>query len=125
MKRKMTGIIVLILSIMMTALCLVACGDSKSTGSDTGTTQADTKAPLIGYWESNEAEGVIYTFNEDGTGTLVGEGYEMSLTYTVKDDTISFTYNGGSEVQTFNYTIEKNVLSIIDPEGSTLTYTKK
>lgn len=46
-------------------------------------------------------------------------------THTLKDDTISFTYNGGSEVQTFNYKIENNVLSIIDPEGSTLTYTKK
>ena len=49
----------------------------------------------------------------------------MTLTYTLKDDTISFTYNGGSEVQTFNYKIENNVLSIIDPEGGTITYSKK
>lgn len=103
--------IALALCVVLAALSFTACGGSKS--------------PVVGSWESDEAAGVIYTFNEDGTGTLAGEGYEVTLTYTLKDDTISFTYNGGSEVQTFNYKIENNALSIIDPEGSTITYTKK
>ena len=111
MKRKTINIIALTLCALFAVLSLAACGGSKS--------------PIVGSWESDEAAGVIYTFNEDGTGTLVGEDYELTLTYTLKDDTISFTYNGGTEVQTFNYKIENNVLSIIQPGGSTITYTKK
>lgn len=56
---------------------------------------------------------------------ITGGGYDMTFTYTEKDDTLSFTYTGSSEVQTFNYKIEDSVLSIIDPEGGTITYTKK
>ncbi|MBQ3265593.1 MAG: hypothetical protein IJH07_07430 [Ruminococcus sp.] len=111
MNKKMIGIIALTLCVILAALSFTACGGSKPA--------------IVGSWESDEASGVIYTFNEDGTGSLAGEGYEMTLTYTLKDDTISFTYNGGSEVQTFNYKIENNVLSIIDPEGGTITYSKK
>ncbi len=109
--KKMISIVALTLCVILAALSLTACGGSKSA--------------LVGSWESDEAAGVVYSFNDDGTGNLKGEGYDMTFTYTEKDDTLSFTYTGSSEVQTFNYKIEDNVLSIIDPEGGTITYTKK
>lgn len=113
MKKKILSLLAITLCVVLAALAFTACGESKSA------------SPLVGSWESDEAAGVIYDFKDDGTGALKGEGYEMSFTYTVKDDTLTFVYTGSDSEQTFNYKIENNVLSIIDPEGATITYTKE
>ena len=112
--KHIAKILAVVLTLTLIA-SLAACGSSDS----------GSGSPLVGKWESIEAPGTIYEFKADGTGTLSGEGYSLDLTYTEKDDTVSFTYNGGSEVQTFNYTIKDDVLSIIDPNGTTLTYKKQ
>ena len=111
MKKKILSLLAITLCVVLAALTFTACGGSKS--------------PIVGSWESDEAAGVIYTFNEDGTGALKGEGYEISYTYTVKDDTLTLVYSDSNSEQTFNYKIENNVLSITDSNGATITYTKK
>ena len=99
------------LIIIAMLLSLIACGASDKGGSNA--------SPLIGTWENSEY-GTAYTFNDDGAGTLTGEGYSMTLTYVDNDSTVDVTYNGGSEVQTLNYSIKDNVLTL---EG--IEYTKK
>ncbi|MBQ7647261.1 MAG: hypothetical protein IJS94_08340 [Clostridia bacterium] len=101
--------------IMIAAMLLTfaACGAAKNDKpADTTAAPVSNGSPLVGTWESNEAEGVVYTFNGDGTGTLKGDGYSMTLNYTDNGTSIDVSYNGGDEVQTQDYTINGDVLTL-------------
>ena len=113
MKRTTISGIALTLCVLFAASCFAACGSGGKTA-------------LIGSWESIEAPGTVYTFNEDGTGTLDASGAVMNFTYTDKDGKLDITYEGASAPQTSTYTIKDGVLSITDnATQSTLTYNKK
>lgn len=123
MKRKLFTVIALTLCVLMTALCLTACG-----GKGSGDAKADnTKSALLGTWSANEAEGCAYIFNEEGKGVWdAGEGIEMNFTYVDKGETVEITYEGSSSTQIWKYAIDSNILTMTDTDtGSVLTYTKK
>ena len=138
MKRKLFTLIALTLCVLMTALCLAACGNK---GDDANTTQnttaedaaqGETKeaaatSALLGTWSANEAEGCAYTFKEDGAGVWdASEGMLMNFTYVDKGETVEITYEGASTTQIWEYTIDGNNLTMKDTDtGSILTYTKK
>lgn len=88
---------------------------------------APAAASLVGTWSANEAEGAAYVFNDDGTGKWdMGDGLEMNFTYTDDGKTVGITYEGSSSTDTYEYTIEGDLLTMTDPAmQTTLTYTKK
>lgn len=139
MKRKTIGAIAVSLSAITAAFCLTACGSSDKSSSGTETTAATTaaaettaapsteapKSTLIGTWDSVEAPGTYYTFNEDGKGVLGGEGYTVNFTYVDKGTSVELTSEGTTSALVWNYTIEGDKLSMTDAEDTTtLTYTK-
>ena len=115
MKKTAISLIALTLCLLVAAIGLSSCGS------------ADTKSALVGTWESVEAPGTSYTFNEDGKGTLnMDDDVTMNFTYTDKDSSVDLLYKGTSSAQGFSYTIEGNKLTMTsDEEGTVLTYTKK
>ena len=123
MKRKLFTVIALTLCVLMTALCLTACG-----GKESNDVEADgTKSALLGAWSSVEAEGTGYTFGEDGKGTWdLGDGLTTNFTYVDNGTSVEITYEGTSVAQIWEYAIDGNNLTMTDTDtGSVLTYTKK
>ena len=111
MKRRIISVIALTLCALIAALSFTACGG---------------KNELIGSWDSVEAPGSVYTFEEGGSGNLNSSGMVMNFTYTTGNGKISITYEGSTSAQTVEYSIKGSVLTLTDPEtGSTLTYNKK
>ena len=118
MKRKTIRLISISLCICMALFCFAACGGSKS--DDSGSTG------IVGTWESVEAPGCFYNFNEDGSGNFDSEGDILNLTYTVNGNNVEITWEGSSTPQIWEYKIEGDTLSLTNTEYSqTLTYTKK
>ena len=114
MKKILSVILALAL-----VLCFAACGSANGS-SDNGASS------IIGSWDSIEAPGTVYTFNEDGTGALDASGVIMNFTYVDKDGKVEITYEGTDTALVCEYTVKDNVLSLIDTEmGTTLTYNKK
>ncbi len=86
----------------------------------------DTTAPaaqgIVGTWEARDYPDMnfIYIFNEDGTGSYMGE----SMTYVIDGDKISITYVG---TESFDTTFELNgdELNIVDSLGADTIYIRK
>ena len=117
MKQNTIRTLALTLCVLMLALCLAACGGKGG----------DAQAALVGTWEANEAEGCAYIFNEDGTGKWdLGGGAAMDFTYADKGDTVEITYEGASDADVWEYSIDGSTLTMKDTDtGTILTYTKK
>ena len=114
MKKKLICTLALALCVVTAVVCLASCGGSEK------------KSALVGTWAANEAEGMSYVFNEDGTGKWDAGDYAMNFTYTEKDGVIELTYDGAPTAQKWEYTIDGSTLSMKEADsGVTLTYTKK
>lgn len=129
MKKTIITSIALSLCALITVFCFTACGgSSSSSSSDSSASAAETteaaKSALVGTWESTDAPGTYYTFNEDGTGFVKGAGYSTDFTYVDKDSKVEFTYTGASAAQGNDYTIEGDTLTLAGEDGVTLTYKK-
>jgi len=119
--RKTAKILAVVLTLVM-LVSLAACGGSGSDNNDNN----EAKSALIGKWESVDAPGTFYEFNEDGKGVLSGTGYSMDFTYTEKDNKIELSRDGELLTFKYEYAIEGDTLSLKDEEtGTTLTYSKK
>ena len=132
MKRKFIRTIATTICILMLVLCFAACSgkdtNTSSTEVNSNTTLAneETKSPLIGTWAANEAEGMSYVFNEDGTGKWDAGDYALDFEFVDKGNSVEITYKGATDAQTWEYTISDSTLSMKDADsGTTLTYTKK
>lgn len=138
MKKILFTMISLTLCVLMTALCLTACGkkgDDAQTNTNaaaedaaTGENQeASAGSALLGTWSANEAEGCAYTFKENGEGVWdASEGMLMNFTYVDRGETVEITYEGSSSTQIWEYSIDGGNLTMKDTDtGSILTYTKK
>ena len=118
MKRNVLSVIALTLCVLMTVLCLAACGGS-------GDSNSDAQSALIGTWNANEAENAAYVFAEDGVGkwVLSDEGIEMNFNYTDNGTSVEIIYEGASEGMIWNYTIDGSLLTMTDTDtGTVLTY---
>ena len=111
MKRTKLSVIALTLGTLISVCCFAGCGNASISSSTETTAAATTAAPettaaaksaLIGTWDSQEAAGTSYTFNEDGTGSINVGGTSMPFNYVDKGDSIELSYNGSSEAQTEN-----------------------
>ena len=126
MKKTIITSIAVSLCALTAVFCFTACGNANNSSSNTKTTSAteEAKSSLVGTWESVEAAGTSYTFNEDGTGAINGVGYSTPFKYTDNGSTIEFTYDGAAADMKSDYKIEGDTLSITNDDSNTLTYKK-
>ena len=81
---------------------------------------------IVGTWTGETSVyGIIsektYTFNEDGTGkTKTLLGVEVEITYTIDDTTLTVitTALGVSNETAYSYTLEDNVLTLVDGDDT-------
>lgn len=101
----MKKIVALLLTVVM-SLSLVACGESKT--------------DVTGQWEDKEHNSILI-LNEDGTGKIVEDDWEASLTWEYDDASHTFLFtlneNGTVEQGTF---MEDSAKIIVD----SLSYTR-
>ncbi len=76
---------------------------------------------VLGSWS---ASGFVYTFKKDGTGVYSYGSGEMKFKYTVDKDTLQLTYENEAEPITTVFSVNGNEMTIRDPLGVDITYTK-
>ncbi|MBQ3265042.1 MAG: hypothetical protein IJH07_04620 [Ruminococcus sp.] len=117
MKKTIITSIALSLCALTAAFCFTACGSANNSSDGTTTTAAvetteAAKAALVGTWESAEAPGTYYTFNEDGTGSLDGTGYSTAFKYVDKGTKVEIIYGEATTGDESDYTIKGDTLTI-------------
>jgi len=92
--------------------------DTKSGAEDTSkhvkTFSADAKS-LTGVWYAVDfvsMENAVFTFSEDGSCSLVRDGYTESGTYTVSDGLVEVIYNDGKDWEAWAALFDGDVLII-------------
>ena len=113
MNKRIICMVSLLFCVLLTFLSLTSCGTSKA------------DPALVGHWESDNSDPYLFVFNENGTGRLFDSLTTRSFTYTVKDGTVSFSYDVDYDyvLESAKYTIENHVLTLVSPDGNTRTYT--
>lgn len=86
MKKRITLVAVLCMLLVVTA-----CGKKE-------------EPSIIGTWKNTGTIAKEYVFNEDGSGVLKYNGFEIKFTYTFTEDKLSIVTNMGSE-QTKEYDV--------------------
>ncbi|MBQ9673534.1 MAG: hypothetical protein IJV39_02790 [Ruminococcus sp.] len=129
MKKIVITSVALSLCALTAVFCFTACGNADNSSDSTTTTAAvetteAAKTALVGTWESVEAPGTSYTFNEDGTGSLNGEGYSTEFKYVDKGSKVEFIYGETTTGEENDYTIKGDTLSLTSEGYGTLTYKK-
>lgn len=128
---KSTGIFTILSSGSNKAGCTITFADGSKascSGSFDIVNDSDdgSKSAVTGSWESIESPGTVYTFSEDGTGSLDMSGFAAKFTYVAKDNTVEITYDGNQSAQVYEYTVKDGVLSLKDKDtGTTIDYKKK
>lgn len=106
---KRIVMLVAVVLVIAVAASLAACG---------------AKSPVVGTWNSNEAEGASVIFKEDGTGSMGTSDFALTFSYTEKDNKLELSRVGETEKIVYEYTIDGDQLSLQAQDGSILTYTK-
>ena len=75
---------------------------------------------IVGSWRN--ADGVLLTFNADGTLTVTENGQGVTMTWSASFNQLTLTYNGKSSTGT--YTVSGNALTLVNEEGESQTMVK-
>ena len=121
-----------VLFVLMMVLSLAACGGKTAPAASGAASSAAASAPaastpagadgVVGAWAHDN---YVYTFKADGTGTYDAAGTMMEFTYEATDKELSITFTGNTAPMVLEYSINGNVLTIVDSFGSDVNYTKK
>lgn len=112
MKRfKKIGLIALTTFVLV---IMTGCKDSKS---------------IVGKWGyydgKNVKDDVYYEFGKDNKGSYSFYGSNMKFTYEDKGNKVSIKYDGNTSASEFEYSIDKDTLTIKDSFGSDVIYKRK
>ena len=112
MKRmKKIGLLALTTFVLV---IMTGCKDSKS---------------IVGKWVyfdgKNVKNDVYYNFEKGDTGSYSFYGSTMKFTYEDKGNKVSIKYEGNTSASEFEYSIEKDTLTIKDSFGSDVIYKRK
>lgn len=77
------------------------------------------------YSSSQERTDIYYTFKNDKTGSYTFYGEEKKFTYLDDGKKVTINYEGSTIPNEFEYTIDKDILTIKDSFGSDVTYKRK
>lgn len=93
MKKRIT-----LIAIFCTLLIVTACGKKK-------------EPSIIGTWKNTGTIVKEYVFNEDGSGVLKYNGFEIKFTYTLTEDRLTIVTSMGSEqTKEYNVTLSEDRL---------------
>ena len=124
MKKHMKKTASLLLAALLLCAALCSCGSGKKGAvTDAPETAADDPAKaIVGTWESKDFPdmGLVYVFNDDGTGTYAGE----KIFWTIDGNKISISYEGTESFDT-EFSINGDELNIIDSTGEDTIYIRK
>ena len=131
--------IVLLGLVCLTLLALVGCGKKEAekapineqvnepvTEINTETSnQVKNDKAIVGNWKNDEL-GVdfIYIFHDDGTGNYNAAGTDMPFTYTADGTNLSITYPDADVPFDTQYSINGDVLNVLDSTGADTLYQK-
>ncbi len=89
--------------------------------------KASADNDLVGSWDFAELSGMVYTFNEDGTGSYDMFGEVMNFTYEADGSTLKITFTDeGVDVPTeLAYTIDGDSFNVKDSLGNDTIYKRK
>lgn len=140
MKKTAICAIALFVCTLTAIGCLAGCG-SAGNSAKTETTAAVTTAAtaatesaatavaadseIIGSWDSEEAPGTVYTFNQDGTGQLDASGSILSFTFTEQNGRVAISYGGSKTPEIYECDIFGGKLIMNATDGTSYTYIKK
>jgi len=80
--------------------------------------------PLLGKWE--DEDGMIIEFKDDNTFTIGAmEMVIMEGTYTMSGNQVTLSMPDEGEDVALTYSVSGDKLSLTDPDGETITFTKK
>lgn len=112
MKRVFKGLALLL--VIVSVVFVTGCGNSKS---------------IVGVWNyyngSSTSKDIYYTFNKDKTGSYTFAGSSREFKYTDDGKKVTITYDGDTGSSEFEYSIDKNILTIKDSFGSDVKYKRK
>ena len=113
MKKVVAIVLVLALTLVLFAACAAGGKDS---------TPADPAKAIVGSWDSEEYPdmGFLYIFNEDGTGSYVGE----NIRYEINGNKISIWFEGTESFDT-QFEIKGDKLNIVDSLGEDVWYVRQ
>ena len=77
-------------------------------------------SPLFGQWRHES--GYTYLFEEDGSGSYSRNGEYMYFTYQREGDTLSILYEGSTLPMKLGFSVEGDMLTIIDSFGKEVPY---
>lgn len=118
--RKIVESILLIVVLCATIFVLSGCEKKSEEGAIESATE---KTSIVGSWKNDDlGSDFIYTFNEDGTGKYDAAGTLMEFTYTTQDGRISILYTGDTIPFETDYSVDGDVLNIIDSIGNDTLY---
>ncbi len=107
--------IAILLAMILCCLALVACGAGAKM-------PADPAKAIVGTWDSKDFPdmGFTYIFEEDGTGSYVGE----KISYTIDGNKISIAFEDTESFDT-EFEIKGDELNIKDSLGMDTIYVRK
>lgn len=89
-----------------------------------GAAESAARAAIVGVWLQQDSDWEdTYYFYEDGTGKLVS-GPEYPFTYEISGDILKLIYDVDDE-ETFTFTVEADLLTMIDKWGDELLLDKQ
>ena len=115
MKRKPLSLAIKITIILLSGMILFACSSEKA-----------SKPSILGSWESIEAPGCFYSFEEENRGFFDSNGLIMNFTYKTDGNKVEITWEGSADPQIWQFKVENGLLAMKDLDSDTmLTYKKK
>lgn len=139
--RKMSKVIIALITVLALGLAVAGCSCTTSTTKDSNNTTTTTNTAtdrstssdkksnsVIGSWRYTDKDvpelTATYTFNEDGTGQYDIAGQIMKLTYKVDGDKLSITFEGQSIPMDVEYKVSDDTLKIKDITDEYIEYKK-
>jgi predicted small secreted protein len=113
----------LVVVLVIAGFSMASCATFSDMWSDAQENVSSGRSQLFGSWKSNDSRPLIWTFNRDGTGSIVeSNGNTMTLTYTTEGDSLTYTFTGAnSGTSTVTWSISGNTLSILGRGSSSPT----
>lgn len=112
--------------ITVVVIALVLC---VTTGCEKKKNDNKQSNPIVGTWDlyrNNKSDSdVYYVFNEDYTGSYTIFGSTKQFKYETKDGYVSIKYDTATVPTEYKYSIDNDIINIVDSFGDDTFYKKR
>ncbi len=117
--KKTVKALLIIAMLLSTIMVLAGCGSKNENAK-----KSENTNPIVGAWKSEYGD-YTYHFNEDGTGDYSYSTTKMEFTYKTEGNKISILYKGNTAPFETEYSINGDILNVIDSFGNDTLYKKQ